>query len=547
MRIDIRPEASRTGTPGGSQPAGPSPGAQDATSFVTARDAARPRSADYQELLESIYDAVLIADGKGRIVDFNSRARDFFLCSGHELLGTGIISLISGADDTLLSVVKDNLKDHRFTLIEARCRRRDGTRFPAEIAVNQVLFDNPPQLCFFVRDITVRKKAQDELESAVARLKEHDKARSDFVSNVSHELRTPLTSMIYAVSNMLRGVVGPLPESMVPYLEMLDGDCQRLLTTVDDILDLRKIESRELCLAKAKVPFGRLVGRSVESLRVQAEQKALTMTLSLAAGCRFVDCDPQKMERVLLNIVGNAIKFTPKGGSIRVTVHDGPRGPETVTVTVRDDGRGIPPEALSKVTLRYYSVGEQASGSGLGLAMASEIVELHGGELDIQSPPPGAERGTAVSVTLPVVSAPTVLIVDDDERVLSLLQEQIRGQGYEIVRARDGAEALECVRKLNPQVVVLDLVVPRLSGTELILKMKSDRETAKVPILVVTGAALEPSKSEILRAFSVPVLTKPWDEGDLLDRVGGAFFGDIGLRKHPILKIDEAACAKREA
>ena len=545
MRIDIRPDGSQAGDSSATGGLGSS--AKDPTSFVAARDAAAPRSADYQELLESIYDAVVITDGKGRVVDFNSRTRDFFLCAGDELVGTSVIDLISGADETLLSAIKKNLKDHRYTLIEAGCRRRNGTTFPAEIAVNQVMFNAPPELCFFIRDITVRKKAQEGLESAVARLQEHDRARSDFVSNVSHELRTPLTSMIYAVANMLRGVVGPLPERVRGYLEMLDGDCHRLLATVDDILDLRKIESQDLYLARAKVPFGHLVGRSVESLRVQARQKGLQLTVSLGKRNWFVECDPQKMERVLLNIVGNAIKFTPKGGCLHVGVRVDPAREGRVMVAIRDDGVGIPAADLPKVTLRYFTVGEQSSGSGLGLAMAREIVALHGGDLDIQSPPVDADRGTVVCVSLPAVEAPLVLVVDDSDAVRNLLAQQIEGRGYRVAHAVDGGEAMETLKTIKPEVVVLDLVLPRLPGTAVILRMKSDKALAQIPILVITGAALGKGKAEILRRFSIPVLSKPWREADLLNHVAGAFFGDIELKKHPILKIDEAAYAKDEA
>ncbi|MBN1556836.1 MAG: PAS domain S-box protein, partial [Lentisphaerae bacterium] len=233
------------------------------TSFVARRLATEDdrRASDYKQLLESIYDGVIITDRKGRIVDFNSRAIDFLLKHGDELAGMRVIDFISGAGDDLLAAIHRNLKEHRYTLIEGRCIRSDGTTFPAEIAVNRIALDEGGQLCFLIRDITVRKRAQEDLEEAISRLEAHDRARSQFVSNVSHELRTPLTSMIYAVSNMLRGVVGPLSDNARRYLEMLEGDCRRLLTTVNDILDLRKIESNTLVLERSRVPFGMLVGR----------------------------------------------------------------------------------------------------------------------------------------------------------------------------------------------------------------------------------------------------------------------------------------------
>ena len=390
MRIDIRPRPGAEPASMGAGVAVSPPSPTEVRALSSGRAARRDRSIEYQKILQSVYDGVLITDAKGRIVDFNSRAMDFFMCDEGELFGTLIVDLISGADSSLLAAIRRNLQDHKYTLIEARCRRRDRSMFPAEIAANKIDLDEEGQLCFLVRDISARKKAQEDLEEAVARLEAHDRAKSQFVSNVSHELRTPLTSMIYAVANMLRGVVGPLPDRVRQYLEMLDGDCKRLLATVNDILDLRKIEAKSLPLNRVSISLPWLVSQSVESLRVQAEQKGLTLTVSETKGCWFVHGDPQKLERVILNIVGNAIKFTPQRGHLHVTVGEDAQQPGHVLISVQDDGIGIPADAIDKVTLRHFTVGVQPTGSGLGLSISKEIVDMHGGSLRIKSPPPDA-------------------------------------------------------------------------------------------------------------------------------------------------------------
>jgi len=479
---------------------------------------------DYERLMECIYDGVLITGAEGDIVDFNERAVDFFFCDRNELRGTRVIELISGADESLLSAIRGNLAEHRHTLIEAHCIRRDSSMFPAEIAVNEIELGNGGRLCFLVRDVSVRKGAQEALEDAVARLEAHDRARTQFVSNVSHELRTPLTSMIYAISNMLRGVLGPIPERVRGYLEMLYGDSKRLAMTVNDILDLSKVDNKTLSLARTKIPFAMFVDRSVEALRVQAEQKGISLGLA-TGGIWFVDCDPQKMERVILNVVGNAVKFTPKGGIVDVSVGDDPGSSGRVRLEVRDTGVGIPPEAVAKVTERYFTVGEQPSGSGLGLAISKEIVECHGGTLEIVSPAPGAETGTQVSIVLPRVSPPRILLVDDDERVLTVLTEQVSRQGYATLTAMDGAEALRLVEEERPDLVVLDLMLPEVEGTEVILKMKSNEALTKTPIIVVTGAHVGEAKSHLLHSFAIPALAKPWREAELIDWIAGAFLG----------------------
>lgn len=480
---------------------------------------------NYDKLLECIYDAVLLTDGNGVIVDVNTRTVDFFLFPRDNLLGANVVDLISGSDNSLLSAISSNLEEHRHTLIEAYCIRTDKSMFPAEIAVNEIHLDNGGRLCFLVRDISVRKGAQEALEDAVARLEAHDKARTQFVANVSHELRTPLTSMIYAVSNMLKGVLGPLPRRLQDYLEMLYGDCKRLSGTVNDILDLSKIDNRALTLSKAKIPLFAFVNRSIQSLQVQAQQKGISLSVIPPEGAWFVECDSHKMERVIFNIAGNAVKFTPKGGKVDVLIESSVKYPGYALLSVRDTGIGIPEDMIDKVTERYITVGDQASGSGLGLAISKEIVESHEGQLTIESPPPGFDSGTIVSILIPTANPPKILAVDDNEAVLSLLTEQLSEEGYEVICASDGAEALQLLSAGKGDLVVLDLMLPEIEGTEVILKMREDPSLMKIPVIVVTGVNLGEAKSHLLNSFSIPALSKPWDRVGLLDLVSGAFLG----------------------
>jgi PAS domain S-box-containing protein len=529
MRIDIHPDFLGESLERKKQSSHRDERADAALSSARSSRESHTEDDKYEKLLSSVYDAVLITDQNGAIVDFNGRSMDFFFCDESDLSGEDVITLISGASESLLASIRTNLKDHRYTLIEAYCVRRDKSLFPAEIAVNKVDLDGERRLCFFVRDVSVRKQAQEALEHAIARLEAHDRARSQFVSNVSHELKTPLTSMIYAVANMLKGVVGPLSEPVRTYLEMLDGNCRRLLSTVDDILDLRKIETNTLTLVKSKTPFSRMVKRSVESLRVQAEQKPVALKVTVEDRSLFVDCDAQKMERVVLNVVGNAIKFTSSEGVVNVSVKRSKNLEKHVVLSVEDNGIGIPLEAVGKVTDRYFTVGEQPSGSGLGLAISKEIVELHGGRLEIESPYRRESRGTGVYVSLPVVDPPAVLVVDDDKRVVDVLDRQLSAQGYRVNKAGTGADALESVAKERPDVIILDLVLPGMDGSEVILRLKSDKSLRKIPLIAITGAGIGTAKAHVLNSFSVQVLSKPWQEAELLDAVEGVFLGAATL------------------
>ncbi len=528
MRIDIHPDF--LGQSLARKKSAITANLADSTTIITKRvegHASFPR--EFDQLLQSIYDAVLVTDANGRILVFNARALDFFIMDYDEMLGRKMIELISGADSSLLEAISRNLEEHRYTLIEAHCVRKDKSMFPAEIAVNRLDLFPEGNLCFFIRDITVRKRAQEALEEAVERLEAHDRARSQFVSNVSHELRTPLTSMMYAVNNMLKGVVGTLPDGVRRYLEMMDADCRRLLGTVNDILDLRKIETKTLTLTKSRAPFVRLVKRAIETLALQANQKSVTLELHHDGRTWFADCDVNKVERVLLNIVGNAVKFTPEGGRVDVTIQEDPENPGFVHLKVEDSGIGIPPEAIEKVCERYFTVGEQAAGSGLGLAISREIVDMHAGTMAITSPPVGKSQGTGVYISLPSVQPPSVLIVDDEPGVLQVLKTQVSGQGYQVMTASSGEEAIEKIKEDPPDLLVLDFILPGMEGTEVILQLKGDKSTARLPIIVVTGAEVGRGRAQILNSFSIPALGKPWQESELLDRIEGAFLGEAAL------------------
>ena len=519
MRIDITPRIRDR------PPEAPDPEVavrRADTTFVGNAVRTADSASGYKKLLRGMYDAVLITDTSGRVIDFNTRATDFFRCSDWELEGTRLVGLISGGDDGLLSEICSNLETHRYALIEAHCVRRDKSLFPAEIAVSKLDLWDSGELCFLVRNITVRKQTQEALEDAVERLEMHDRARSEFISNVSHELRTPLTSMIYAVSNMMRGVAGPVSDAVRRYLEVLNGDCKRLLNTVNDILDLRKIEEKSLTLSRTTTPFLRFVEQTALSLQGQAERKGIDLIVKQGGyGC-FVSCDRDKMERVILNVVNNAIKFTPDGGMVRVELSDDPVRSGNVLLSVVDNGIGIPTKSLHKVTERYFTVGEQPTGSGLGLAISKEIVELHGGSIELVSPPVGKETGTAVSLSLPVTEGPLVVVAHGDTVIRNSVALELSGRGYRVRRPDDVVNVLAEMERTVPDLVIADMMISGAEETELIFKMKNHTELSRVPIVVVTEECIDPAKLQILKGLSVPVLYVPWSGAELLDVANGA-------------------------
>ena len=473
------------------------------------------RNTPFYQLLESVYDAVAITDLDGHILEANARAAQFFRRDVSSLYGIPVTSLISGADESLLDSIRANLRSKKFTLVEARAKRSDGTTFPSEIAVNSVSLDSKGELSFFFRDVTIRSEAQRKLQDAVKRLEAQDRARLEFVSNCSHELRTPLTSMIYAVENLLRGIAGPLPEKALEYLDRLRADSKRLLGTVNDILDLRQIETHTLAVMKAVSPLSEVVRDGVEPAAVQAAVKKIDISLSLPGTELFSECDAKKISRVVLNIAGNAVKFTPAAGKINVSLQ---RDGDFALVRIDDTGVGVEPENLHKLSRRYFHSGDEKGGSGLGLAISREIVELHNGSISFDSPVPGTDCGTRVSFRLPLCKPPVALVAGYEPGCSAELSVDISSLGWKssIAPSLEGPSLVSACKSTKAAVLAM---IPDPANLEAIrdsvIAVRSDIATKFLPIIMFTAKRLPRADVEMARAFNLLVVRLPWKKEDI--------------------------------
>ena len=231
------------------------------------------------------------------------------------------------------------------------------------------------------------------------------------------------------------------------------------------------------------------------------------------------------IQRVLHNILGNAVKFTPRGGVIRVEVTPDPELQQFARITVTDNGIGIPPEAMAHITERYFRANNQASGSGLGLAISKDIVMLHGGKLTVASPPPLQPQGTAISISLPLADPPTILVADDDATIQTLLRYHLTSQGYRVISAESGQEAILMAEANHPSLILLDLIMEDIHGTTVILTLKSSHTIPYTPIIAMTGATLDEATTDILTRFAIPTVAKPWKIGELMNTIETALLG----------------------
>jgi signal transduction histidine kinase len=243
-----------------------------------------------------------------------------------------------------------------------------------------------------------------DLAVANARLQELDRLKSDFVSNVSHELRTPLTAIKGAVDLILREVAGPLTEKQIHYLTRVRSNTQHLAGLINDVLDLSKIESGRIDVKSTRVSLGGLMHEVVENLRPVAAEKVIAVETTLPEPPILVWADRDKMNQVLMNLIGNAIKFTPAEGRVTVTASTTVNG--NIQVAVSDTGPGISSEENERIFDKFYQIAAagdgKPKGTGLGLAICKALVELHGGRIWVESE---MNRGSTFYFTLPPAGA----------------------------------------------------------------------------------------------------------------------------------------------
>ena len=454
--------------------------------------------------LDAIGEAAFVTDADFRVVDCNARAIDLFRAPSREaLLGLDAADFPNDHDLSaeFPTYLRERLTAVPFVVLENHVKRLDGSTFVSETILHR-LADG--RVFVTLRDVSVRVESLHRLEEANERLRAAVRDRTEFVSNVSHELRTPLTSMSYALTNMTRGLCGPLPDKAKDYVGRLQVDVKRLLTTVNDILDLRQMENGTLTLRKSCVPLTKLFGEVVDSLSIQAQTKRQTLTLAPAPKEIYAEADRHKIERVCFNILSNAIKYTPEGGAITVSVteQDG-----QALLRVDDNGIGIPPEALPRVSQRYFRVGDQVTGTGLGLSIVREIVTLHGGKLHIESPVPGTDCGTRVTATLPTCPGPLQVIVSGDDDLIAEVTQAAEAVGLSVRVDREAIDVPKGCEGVTPARFLLDGSLPESYLGDLVCQIRGDARLAPTPILILSPG-MEPSRRAEYGRMRVEV--RPW-------------------------------------
>jgi PAS domain S-box-containing protein len=349
-----------------------------------------------ENLVDNAGDVILATDVEDRILNWNRGAEIIMGYTKEEMIGTHLSILLPLERFDDLAVIRNKVTTTGpIRDLEVQSRTKDGRSIYLSLSVSAIT-DVEQRIVGFLRiakDITEKKRYEE-------RLKELDELKSDFVSNVSHELRTPLTAIKGSVDNMLDGITGPLNEKQTRYLSRIKANSDRLARLINDLLDLSRIEAgiRLHYVNTFLLPLAREV---IETLRPMAAEKRIQIEVAPDAENVTACVDSDRISEVLINLVGNAIKFTPSEGRVRIHLHSS--GGKFVKIAVADTGPGIPADHASRVFDRFYQVTQaelqKTRGTGLGLSIAKALVEMHGGKIWLESV---EGEGSTFVFTLPI-------------------------------------------------------------------------------------------------------------------------------------------------
>jgi PAS domain S-box-containing protein len=504
----------------------------DVTDARRSEDELRRSEALYRTLGEAVPDLVWSSTADGRADYVNRRWIEYTGLALDEFRTLGWNTLVHPDDSAMLRERWRVARDAQGVFeSEFRCRRRDGEyrwlwcrALPLLDAHGHVY-----KWVGIASDVTARRHTEEELRRTETALREADKRKDEFLATLAHELRNPLAPIRYAV-RLLRPDAAP--GVIAQGRDTIERQSAHMARLLDDLLDMSRITRGAIELKRRTMDLRQAVEDSIEVARPMIEGVQHRLDVRLPAQPVPVDADATRLAQIVGNLLQNAAKYTDPGGSIAVTVSvEGARA----VLRVRDDGIGLSEEMQARVfelfTQVHKSITSTRGGLGIGLAIVRRLVELHGGTIEVHSE--GLGRGTEFVVSLPLATAAApaapgnvvplfrttrhrVLVVDDNEDAVESLATLLRIAGHFVQVAHDGASAIALAETARPDVVVLDLGMPRMSGFEVARWLRRQPWGAAIRLIAVTGWGQEEDRRRSREAGFDRHLTKPVDPDELL-------------------------------
>jgi CheY-like chemotaxis protein len=371
-----------------------------------------------------------------------------------------------------------------------------------------------------------------QLRAKVGHLEELNRLKSEFLASMSHELRTPMNAIIGYTSLLIDGVYGGLSEKQEQSLKRVDTNAKNLLQLINNILDLSKLAAGRMPLYPEPCKMNELVKEVVETMGSLARERQLTLSYNVPEDIIF-QVDKTKLKQILINLIGNGIKFTHEG-SVTVSVAVMPAVSQ-LELRVSDTGIGIKPEDFTSLFQEFRQLDasptREYGGSGLGLSICKKIVDLLGGDIRVESVP---GKGSTFIVSFPFTAAPAaavarlpldiandknqkiILAIDDDAEVLNLLADSLKGTDYKLIGTQSGEEGLALARQLHPYLITLDIMMPHRDGWSILQAIKEDPVLRTIPVFIVS---IVENKALGFSLGVTDYIVKPFERQDLLERL----------------------------
>ena len=415
--------------------------------------------------------------------------------------------------------------------------KKDGSEFPVEYTSTPIM--EGQQVAGVVvtfRDITERKQAQEAMQQAKLAAETANRAKSDFLASMSHELRTPLNGILGYAQILKRDT--NMGEKQIAGVEVIQRSGEHLLTLINDILDLAKIEAQKLEIQATDFQLPDFLQQIAKLIRLKAEQAGLSFIYEPQTTLPMVvRGDEKRLRQILLNLLSNAVKFTEQG-QVTLRVENAPtsEGEEKVQFLVEDTGRGIPPEKLEEIFLPFQQVGDhtrQQEGTGLGLAITKKLTRLMGGTLTVKST---VGKGSTFGMILPLTPvtdwAPLIpaqdqtiigftgdrkriLVVDDKWENRAVILNLLAPLGFEVIEAGGGREGVTKTQEQKPDLIVMDIVMPDIDGLEATRQIRDSPEVCDIPIIASSASAFDFNRQDAIQAGCTDFLPKPIQAEDL--------------------------------